>query len=61
MAKMLELSSEEIEMLALQLSARCDELDKYIQEKAKNGQNFDSTYELKKSLLSIRDRLYKIW
>ena len=60
MNKMLELSNEEIEMLTLQISARCDELDKYIQEKAKRGQNFDGTYELKKNLLAIRDRLYRL-
>lgn len=60
MSKMLELSNKEIEILTPQISARCDELDKYIQERAKRGQNFDGAYELKKSLTTIRDKLYKL-
>lgn len=58
--KVLELSKEEVELLAYQLAARIDVLDEYIKEKVSLGLDFDGTYELKKKLKSIQNRLYEI-
>ena len=60
MNKVIEFTSEEIEILTGQLAYRCDELDKYIQEKAARGHNFDGTYELKKKIMIIMEKLYKV-
>ena len=61
MNKSLELTAEEAEILATQLACRCDQLDVYIREKAAKGGNFDDTYELKKKLQNIMERLYKLY
>lgn len=61
MNKILELTAEEAEMLTTQLACNCDRLDEYIKNRAAKGLDFDETYELKKKIKSIMERLYKLY
>ena len=59
MSRVIEFTGEEVDILTGQLSYRCDELDKYIKEKAAREQDFDDTYELKKKIMAIMEKLYR--
>lgn len=61
MDKILKLTTEEAEILTTQLACQCDRLDETIKNRAAKGLDFDDTYELKKTLKSIMDRLYKLY
>lgn len=56
--KTLKLTKEEKNILTTQLAYRCVELDKIIKEKAKEDENFNNQYELKKTLETILNKLY---